>query len=51
MSFYPQPDKYRCGPFALKHALVMLGVFKHENEIAVESGSTWWAGTNEAFSI
>ena len=47
MSFYPQPDKYRCGPFALKHALVMLGVFRHENEIAVESGSTWWAGTDE----
>ena len=27
MSFYPQPNKWQCGPFALKYALVMLGVF------------------------
>lgn len=47
MGFYPQPDKYRCGPFAMKHALVMLGVFKHENEIAKIAGSNWWAGTTE----
>ncbi len=47
MSFYPQPDKYRCGPFALKYALVMLGIFKHENDIAHTAGSTWWAGTDE----
>lgn len=47
MSFYPQPDSYRCGPFALKYALVMLGVFKHEDQIAYIAGSTWWAGTDE----
>lgn len=47
MSFYPQPDKYRCGPFALKYALVMLGIFKNEREIAITAGSTWWAGTDE----
>lgn len=47
MSFYPQPDKYRCGPFALKYALVMLGIFKHEDAIAEIAGSTWWAGTDE----
>lgn len=47
MSFYPQPDKYRCGPFALKYALVMLGIFKNEKEIAEVAGSTWWAGTDE----
>lgn len=47
MSFYPQPNKYFCGPFALKYALVMLGVFKDENEIAKYAGSTWWAGTDE----
>ncbi len=47
MSFYPQPDKYRCGPFALKYALVMLGIFKNEKEIALTAGSTWWAGTDE----
>ncbi|KAF0151892.1 MAG: hypothetical protein FD143_1502 [Ignavibacteria bacterium] len=47
MSFYPQPNKYQCGPFALKYALVMLGVFKDENQIGQISGSTWWAGTDE----
>ena len=30
MSFYPQPNKYQCGPFALKYALAMVGVFKDE---------------------
>lgn len=47
MSFYPQPNKYQCGPFALKYALVMLGVFKDEDQIGIIAGSTWWAGTDE----
>jgi hypothetical protein len=47
MSFYPQPNKYTCGPFALKYALVMLGVFQNEKKIAAIAGSTWWAGTDE----
>ncbi|MFA5804697.1 MAG: hypothetical protein WC879_08630 [Melioribacteraceae bacterium] len=47
MSFYPQPNKYQCGPFALKYALVMLGVFKDEGQIGEFAGSTWWAGTDE----
>jgi len=47
MSFYPQPNKYQCGPFALKYALVMLGQFKDENNIAHKAGSTWWYGTDE----
>jgi hypothetical protein len=47
MSFYPQPNKYQCGPFAFKYALVMLGVFASEKSIAKKAGSTWWAGTDE----
>lgn len=47
MSFYPQPNKYQCGPFALKYALVALGIFKNEKSIARIAGSTWWAGTTE----
>lgn len=47
MSFYPQPNSYQCGPFALKHALVMLGIFRNENNIGIISGSTWWNGTDE----
>lgn len=47
MSFYPQPNKYQCGPFALKHSLAMLGIFKDEDEIGIIAGSSWWAGTDE----
>ncbi|MDP2300795.1 MAG: hypothetical protein Q8N03_00030 [Ignavibacteria bacterium] len=47
MSFYPQPYKYQCGPFALKYALVMLGQFQHEREIGKRAGSNWWYGTDE----
>jgi len=47
MSFYPQPYKYQCGPFALKYALVMLGQFQNENEIGKKAGSNWWYGTDE----
>jgi len=47
MSFYPQPNKYACGPFALKYALVMLGIFVNENKVAQIAGSTWWSGTDE----
>lgn len=47
MSFYPQPDYYKCGPFALKYSLVMLGILKNENEIAEIAGTTWWYGTDE----
>ncbi len=47
MSFYPQPNKYQCGPFALKYALVMLGQFRDEKVIAAKAGSSWWYGTDE----
>lgn len=47
MSFYPQPNSYQCGPFALKYALIMLGIFKDEDEIGITAGSTWWGGTDE----
>ncbi|MFC2084451.1 cysteine peptidase family C39 domain-containing protein [Bacteroidota bacterium] len=47
MSFYPQPNNYQCGPFALKYALVMLGIFKEEDQIGISAGSTWWGGTDE----
>ena len=47
MSFYPQPNEYQCGPFALKYALVMLGKFESERVIAKKAGSNWWSGTDE----
>ncbi|HCA78215.1 MAG TPA: hypothetical protein DEP53_00625 [Bacteroidetes bacterium] len=47
MGFYPQPNLWQCGPFALKHALVMLGIPADENELAAIAGTRWWAGTDE----
>jgi hypothetical protein len=48
MGFYPQGNLWQCGPFALKHALAMLGVFTHEHRIARLAGSTAARGTDEA---
>jgi hypothetical protein len=45
--FYPQPNEWTCGPFALKHALVALGRTVHANEIAKTARTHWWSGTNE----
>ena len=36
MSFYPQPYKYQCGPFALKYALVMLGNLKVKMKLVLK---------------
>ncbi len=47
MGFYPQPNLWQCGPFALKHALVLLGILADENEVAAVAGSRWWSGTDE----
>jgi hypothetical protein len=47
MGFYPQPNDWQCGPFALKHALVMLGILVEEKQISRIAGTTWWYGTDE----
>ncbi len=39
MGIYPQPNAWLCGPFALKHALLALGVFENEWAIARAAGS------------
>jgi hypothetical protein len=46
MSIYPQPNSWLCGPFALKHALLALGVFENEWAIARAAG-TGTGGTDE----
>jgi hypothetical protein len=45
--FYPQPNDWLCGPFALKHALWLLGIQADEREIAKTAG-TDATGTDEA---
>ena len=47
MGLYPQPNKWQCGPFALKYALIMLGRFVDEKEISRIAGTHWWNGTDE----
>lgn len=45
--FYPQPNDWACGPYALKHALLALGRFVEAQEIATTARSHWWSGTDE----
>jgi hypothetical protein len=45
--FYPQPNDWLCGPFALKHALWLLGIQADERRIAKDAG-TDRTGTDEA---
>ncbi|MBI2619600.1 MAG: hypothetical protein HYW57_05925 [Ignavibacteriales bacterium] len=47
MGLYPQPNQWQCGPFALKHALVALGISAEEKVIAKIAGTNWWNGTDE----
>lgn len=46
MSFYPQPNTWQCGPFALKHALAILGLFVDERTIS-RAAHTTRGGTDE----
>jgi len=45
--FYPQPNDWTCGPFALKHALAALGKLVDARHIQAIAKSSWWSGTNE----
>lgn len=47
MGFYPQPNLWQCGPFALKHALITLGILADEEKISDIAGARWWSGTDE----
>jgi hypothetical protein len=47
MGFSPQPNRWQCGPFALKHALIMLGILADEKAISKLAGSDKLVGTNE----
>jgi len=47
MGIEPQPNLWQCGPFALKHALITLGIFAEESTITRIAGSRSKSGTNE----
>lgn len=46
MGIYRQPNKWQCGPFALKHALLVHGILAPERAISRAAGTTW-RGTDE----
>ena len=46
MGIYPQPNAWLCGPFALKHALLLLGIRADEHALATLAGTTE-EGTDE----
>lgn len=46
MGIYSQPNAWLCGPFALKHALLTVGIFEDEWSIARDAG-TDQDGTDE----
>ena len=46
MGFYPQPNTWQCGPFALKHALAILGRFVDEKDLSKAAKATR-GGTDE----
>jgi hypothetical protein len=45
--FYPQPNEWTCGPYALKHALLALGRIVDVGRIAETARTRWWSGTSE----
>src|SRR5664279_4611930 len=47
MGLYEQPNRWQCGPFALKHALVALGIFAPEKTITELAGTRRGGGTDE----
>lgn len=47
MGFTKQPNRWACGPSALRHALITLGVFADERKIARIAGTTRRGGTDE----
>lgn len=47
MGLYPQPNNWQCGPFALKHGLIMLGRIVDEKKISKVAGASWWNGADE----
>jgi hypothetical protein len=47
MGITPQPNLWQCGPFALKHALITLGMFTDEGTIARIAGTRADLGTDE----
>ncbi|HEY6952161.1 MAG TPA: hypothetical protein VI758_07115 [Bacteroidota bacterium] len=47
MGIHPQPNLWQCGPFALKHALITLGIFAEEGTITRIAATRSKYGTDD----
>lgn len=47
MGLYKQPNDFTCGPYALKHALTVLGVLADPAHLTRLAKTHWWSGTDE----
>lgn len=47
MGIYPQPNAWQCGPFALKHALLVYAVVADEDDITALAGARARRGADE----
>jgi len=47
VGLYKQPNDFSCGPYALKHALTVLGVTAEPERLARLAKTHWWSGTDE----
>ncbi len=47
MGIYRQPNDFSCGPYALKHALTVLGITADPVRLARLAKVHWWSGTDE----
>jgi hypothetical protein len=47
MGIYAQPNSWQCGPFALKHGLLALGIHAHEDQLTRIASSSETNGTDE----
>ncbi len=48
MGIHPQPNLWQCGPFALKHALIVLGILAEERTLTKVAGTRSLYGTDDA---
>ena len=47
MGIYPQSNEWQCGPFALKHALLVYGIMATESELSRAAGTSRYGTDDE----
>jgi len=47
VGLYKQPNDFTCGPYALQHALTVLGILVDPARLVRLAKTHWWSGTDE----